>query len=71
MKIEIEKVYFILEQKLFELEDEKTRYGKYTPLLDVQVDIIHDLFKEMEETFKYTKDGVRTDDSTKKVSKRR
>lgn len=30
MKVDIEKIYFILEQKKFELEDEKVRYGKYT-----------------------------------------
>ncbi len=71
MKVDIEKIYFILEQKKFELEDEKVRYGKYTPLLDAQMDMVNDICAEIEQTFKYTRDHVVSNAPAKKVPKRK
>lgn len=70
MKVEYEKIIFILEQKMFELEDQRTKYGMYSPLLEAQTDLLRDLINDVEEMFKYSNMNEGVDVTNKKVSKR-
>lgn len=70
MKVEYEKIIFVIEQKMYEIEDEKVRYGMYSPLLEAQTDLLHDLMRDVEEMFKYNEVVVDKDAIDKKVSKR-
>jgi len=41
------KVFFVIEQKIFELEAEKERFGMYSPILEAQIDILNNITKEL------------------------
>lgn len=71
MKVEMEKVFFVIEQKLFELEDEKVRYGRFAQVLDAQIDTVHEIMRDLEDTFKYKHGDEGNNAPVKKVSKRR
>jgi hypothetical protein len=41
------KVFYVIEQKIFEIEDEKERFGMYSPILEAQLDVLHDIMSEL------------------------
>lgn len=41
------KVIFVIEQKMFEIENEKERYGMYSPILEAQLDVLNDILCEL------------------------
>lgn len=43
----------VFEQKIFELEEEKEKYGGYAKILEAQIDIINELIVDVKERFKY------------------
>lgn len=71
MKVDMERVFFVIEQKLFELEDEKVRHGRFAQVLDAQIDTVHEIMRELEDTFKYKNGDATNNAPVKKISKRR